>query len=116
MGGSVRAHGRELGLDVAGLALAIVLPSVLWHETVAKIADGFRVEFTYLVTGWAPWILMLIGIVFLAAVILDRIRDPGRRFYGTHRSVWLGWGITLYLLGFMLATQVAQIAGGLSTL
>ena len=30
------------------------------------------------------------------------------------RGAWLGWAITLYLLGFALATQVAQIADGLS--
>jgi hypothetical protein len=31
---------------------------------------------------------------------------------GVHRpgtGAWAGWGVTLYLLGFALATQVAQI-------
>jgi hypothetical protein len=30
-----------------------------------------------------------------------------------HRR-WYGWGVTLYLLGFALATQVAQITDGLT--
>jgi hypothetical protein len=45
---------------------------------------------------------------------------PGRCSDGRDRDgastpahgAWFGWGVTLYLLGFALATQVAQIADG----
>ena len=43
-------------------------------------------------------------------------RDRERRFYGRAMGAWYGWGVTLYLLGFALATQVAQIADGLSAM
>jgi hypothetical protein len=108
--------GRELRIDAAGLALALLLPLVLWHHTIARIAEGFRLEPGYLVTGWAPWVLMLLGVACFVPVIVDRVRDPQRRFHGSHRAVWFGWSVTLYLLGFLLATQVAQIAEGLSPL
>ena len=39
--------------------------------------------------------------------------DRDRRFYGPGSAAWVGWGISLYLLGFGLATQVAQIADSL---
>ena len=39
---------------------------------------------------------------------------PSRRFHRRGTGAWYGWGVTLYLLGFALATQVAQIADGLS--
>jgi hypothetical protein len=41
-------------------------------------------------------------------------RDPARRFYHRGTGAWHGWGVTLYVLGLALATQVAQIADGLS--
>jgi hypothetical protein len=107
---------RELRIDAAGFLLAVLLPLVLWHATIAEIARGFRLELGYLVTGWAPWLLMAAGLACFVPVILDRLRDPHRRFYGSTRAAWLGWSVTLYLLGFLLATQVAQIAQGLSAL
>jgi hypothetical protein len=57
---------------------------------------------------------MLLGLGCLAtAGILDwRRRD--RRFYRPGSAAWFGWGVSLYLLGFALATQVAQIADGFS--
>jgi hypothetical protein len=43
-------------------------------------------------------------------------RDRERRFYRRGTGAWYGWGVTLYVLGFALATQVAQIADGLSAM
>ena len=43
-------------------------------------------------------------------------RDGKDRFYRRGTGAWYGWGITLYVLGFALATQVAQIADGLSAM
>ena len=103
-------------IDVAGWLLAVLLPVVLWHHTVAQVAAAWHFEWRYLLTGWTPWVLMLLGLAAFVPVILDRIRDPGRRFYGSARAAWFGWSITLYLLGFGLATQVAQIQSGFSQL
>ena len=42
---------------------------------------------------------------------IEALRDPDRRFVRRGTNAWWGWGVSLYLLGFMLATQVQQIAG-----
>ena len=98
-------------VDFLGWVLALVLPVVLWHRTIGEIAVGFRIEAAYL-TGWLPWFLMAAGLACFVPVILDRMRDPHRRFYGSNRAAWFGWSITLYLLGFLLAFQVARITEG----
>jgi hypothetical protein len=80
----------------------------------ADIMAEARIDFRYLVMELAPWLLMGLGLACFAYVmVLDR-RDRDRRFYGTPTGAWFAWGVTLYLLGFGLATQVAQMAGGLS--
>jgi hypothetical protein len=79
-----RQRARRVG--AVGFAIACVLPFALWHNVMADI---------------------------LAEARIDR-RDRDRRFYGTPTAAWFAWGVTLYLLGFGLATQVAQMAGGLS--
>ena len=93
---------------------AAALPVVLWHRVIADIASQFRLEPTYLLTGWTCWALMALGLLCLVPAALADWRDRRRRFYRRGTGAWYGWGITLYLLGFALATQVAQIADGLS--
>jgi hypothetical protein len=107
---------RRRRIEFASFASAFALPLVLWHHTIAEIASGFRFQLDYLVTGWAPWVLMALGLACFVPILLDEMRDPDRRFYGSPRAAWFGWSTTLYLLGFVLATQVAQIAEGISAL
>lgn len=95
---------------------AAALPAVLWHRVVADIASQFRLEPAYLVTGWTCWALMALGLLCLLPPALADRRDRERRFYRRGTGAWYGWGVTLYLLGFALATQVAQIADGLSAM
>ncbi len=59
---------------------------------------------------------MAAGLVLFIPVALSIGRDPESRFYPRARNAYLGWGITLYLLGFLIAWQVARIhdAGMLS--
>ncbi|HSD79386.1 MAG TPA: hypothetical protein VLB47_01955 [Solirubrobacteraceae bacterium] len=106
-----RRRARRFG--AAGFVGAVALPVVLWHRTVGAIAADFRLEADYLVTGWSPWILMALGLLCFVPVVLRDWRDPDRRFHGRGTGAWSGWGVTLYLLGFLLATQVSQIAGSL---
>ena len=110
------AYGQRWRVEAVGFVCALALPLVLWHHTIGEIASGWRLEFTYLVTGWAPWILMALGLACFVPILREELRDPQRRFYGSPRGAWFGWSTTLYLLGFVLATQVAQIADGLSAL
>jgi hypothetical protein len=107
-----RRRSRRVG--AAGFVVACALPFVLWHTVMADIASQARVDLRYLLMECSPWLLMGLGIACFAYVfVLDR-RDRDRRFYGEPTRAWFAWGITLYLLGFGLATQVAQMAGGLS--
>lgn len=108
-----RRRARVLGL--AGLAGAAALPAALWHDQVALVAQGFRLELDYLVTGWTAYALLAAGIAFLVPVVLSIGRDPDSRFYPRGRAAYTAWGLVLYLLGFMLATQVAGISRALAT-
>jgi hypothetical protein len=107
-----RRRARRIG--AVGFVVAATLPVVLWHRVVADIASEFHLDAKYLITGWSPWVLMALGLLCFVPVALEDWRDPDRRFYRAGTGAWMGWAITLYLLGFALATQVAQIADGLS--
>ncbi len=105
---------QALRIGAAGFTLALALPIVLWHRVIGVIFGGFRFDVTYVVTGCSPWLLMVLGLACFVPIARDALRDPDRRFYGSPSGAWFGWGTTLYLLGFLLASQVAQIADGLS--
>jgi hypothetical protein len=109
-----RARRRARRTGAVGFAAAAALPLVLWHGVIADIAAQFRFDLSYLVTGWTPWVLMATGLCCFIPVWIADLRDRDRRFYTSGTGAWFGWGVTLYLLGFGLATQVAQIANGLS--
>ena len=100
---------------MVGLGLAFALPLLLWHHTIGQIASGFRFDLGYF-AGWIPWLMMLGGLACFVPIVLEEMRDPERRFYGSPKIAWFGWSTTLYLLGFGLATQVAQITDGISSI
>jgi hypothetical protein len=106
-----RRQAQRVG--AVGFVFALVLPIILWHRVIGDIASEFRFDAKYLVAGWSPWILMLLGLAFFVPVAISNGRDPEGRFYPKARNAYAGWGITLYLLGFGLATQVAQISDSL---
>ena len=101
---------RAVRVSAALLLGAICLPILLWHDVVIDIASVFRLDWRYLLMGWTPWVLMTLGLVCFIPVGVSHLRDPDRRFARRGTNAWAGWGVTLYLLGFALATQVAQIA------
>jgi hypothetical protein len=104
------ARRRARRIEAAGFVLAAALPIVLWRGTISAIAADFRLEADYLITGWSPWILMAFGLLCFIPVAVADWQDPDRRFARRGTGAWSGWGVTLYVLGFLLATQVAQIA------
>jgi hypothetical protein len=107
------AARRARRTGAVGFLAALALPILLWHRVIAAIASEFRPDPRYLIAGWAPWALMALGLVcLLVAGILDW-RERSRRFYSAGSRAWVGWGLSLYILGFALATQVAQIADSL---
>ncbi len=99
-------------VGMAGYLAAVALPLALWHEPIAAIAEDFRMELGYLVTGWTAYSLIVLGLLFFLPVLVSIGRHPESRLYPRSRNAYAGWGITLYLLGFALASQVAQIAAG----
>ena len=92
--------------------LAACMPVVLWHRPMAMIAEDFRLELEYLVTGWTAYALIALCLLFFVPVVLSIGRRPDSRVYPRSRGAYVGWGVSLYTLGIMLATQVAVIAEG----
>ena len=78
----------------------------------AMIAEDFRLELEYLVTGWTAYALIALGLLFFVPVVVSIGRRPDSRLYPRSRGAYAGWGVSLYTLGIMLATQVAAIADG----
>ena len=88
------------------------MPVILWHRAMAVIAHDFRFDADYLVTGWTAYTLIGLGLLFFIPVVISIGRRPDSRLYPRSRGAYIGWGVSLYLLGIMLATQVAVIAEG----
>jgi hypothetical protein len=88
------------------------MPVILWHRAMGLIAADFRFELEYLVTGWTAYVLIGLGLLFFIPVVVSIGRRPDSRLYPRSRGAYLGWGVSLYTLGIMLATQVAVIAEG----
>jgi hypothetical protein len=108
-------RGRARTIATLGFLAAALAPAALWHRVIADIAGEFRFDVNYLVAEWSPWVLIALGLAFAAPVAWSAGRDPESRWYPRARNAYAGWGITLYLLGVALATQVAQIAHGLTS-
>jgi hypothetical protein len=104
-----RRTARLVGL--AGFLAAAALPPLLWHRAIAAIAADFRIDLPYL-TGWLAYALIALGLLFFLPVLVSIGRRPDSRLYPRARNAYAGWGISCYLLGLALATQVAQIAAG----
>jgi hypothetical protein len=90
--------------------IAAAMPVVLWHRAMAIIAEDFRFEFDYLVTGWTAYALIAVGLLFFLPVVISIGRRPDSRLYPRSRGAYVAWGVSLYTLGIMLASQVAVIA------
>ena len=103
-----RRQARLVGLG--GFFGAIARPVALWHRAFSIIASDFRLETEYLVTGWTGYSLIGLGLLFMVPVVLSIGRRPESRLYPRSRNAYAAWGISLYLLGIILASQVAAVA------
>jgi hypothetical protein len=86
------------------------MPLVLFHRVIAILAEQPKPSLQY-ATGWMPWALLAAGLLFLLPVAWSAGMNPESRWFPRARAAYAGWGITLYLLGFLLAWQVARIQG-----
>ena len=103
-----RRESQVVGL--LGFVGALVLPFALWHRAMGIVADDFRIEGGYLLMGWTGYTLIALGLLFMIPVLVSIGRTPGSRLYPRSRNAYAAWGICLYLLGLILASQVAAIA------
>jgi len=103
-----RRDARLVGL--VGFLGALALPIALWHRAIGIIASDFRLDLDYLVMGWTGYGLIGLGLLFFVPVVLSIGRNPEHRLYPRSRNAYAGWGISLYLLGLALASQVAAVA------
>jgi hypothetical protein len=108
-----RRRRQARGVGAAGFAIAALAPWLLWHRALGAVAGEFHLDLNYL-AGFVPFLLIALGLAFLIPVAWSAGRDPESRWYPQARNAYLGWGVTLYLLGCGLATQVAQMLGGLT--
>jgi hypothetical protein len=107
-----RASRRERQLvGLVGLTCAAALPVALWHRAIAVVATDFRLELDYLLTGWLGYGLIAGGLLLLVPVAFSAGRRPGSRLYPRWRNVYMGWGVSLYIMGFAVAAQVAASVG-----
>jgi len=104
-----RRRARWVGL--AGFLAAAATPALLWHSSMSAIASDFRLEVEYLVTGWTGYALIGLGLIFFVPVLTSIGRHPESRLYPRSRNAYAGWGVSLYLLGVILASQVAAVTG-----
>jgi hypothetical protein len=112
LGRDGRAGRRSERVGAAGVLAAAALPVLLWHDVVADIARvTAQQRSSQVVLGWTPWVMMALGLLCAIPVAVDHHRSRSGRFYTSGAGAWTGWGVTLYLLGFGLATQVAQLHG-----
>ena len=108
MGRDERQRRRARRVGAVTLAVAVALPIVLWRDVIVDVAAAYRFDLKHLI-GWAPWALMALGILFFVPVAWSEGRDPEGRFYPKARNAYMAWGVTLYLLGFLIAWQVGRI-------
>jgi hypothetical protein len=101
------SRGSQL-VGLVGFAFAAALPWLLWRDAIAAVASDFRMEADYLLTGWLGYGLIALGLLCLLPVAWSAGRNPGSRLYPRMRNAYMGWGMSLYLMGFAVAAQVAS--------
>ena len=102
-----RRHSKLVGL--LGFLGALALPFVLWHRAMGIVATDFRIQGGYLLMGWTGYALIGLGLLFMVPVVVSIGRTPGSRLYPRSRNAYAAWGICLYVLGLILASQVAAV-------
>lgn len=101
-----RRNARLVGLG--GFIVAATLPPILWHRAIAAVASDFRLDLDYL-SGWTGYVLIALGLLFFVPVVVSIGRTPASRLYPRSRNAYVAWGISLYILGFAIASQVAAV-------
>ena len=108
-----RTHLGRLRLAAASaLAFSAAAPYAVFHQTILDAASQFRLEFVYLLSGWTAWVLILLGVLCFVPVALSIGRDEYSRWFlkPAIRRAYEAWGLSLYVMGLLLAAQTVQVA------
>jgi hypothetical protein len=104
-----RRQARVIG--AVGFAIALTLPVILFRRVVEILMAADPAWELHYLSGWTPWVLLAAGLLFLLPVAWSAGLNPDSRWFPRSRGAYLGWGVSLYLLGFLLAWQVAAVQG-----
>jgi hypothetical protein len=102
-----RRGARRVGL--VGLVAAVLLPLALWHGTILAVAQAFRLDLGYFVTGWTAWLLIAGGLVCFVPAVISIGLSPYNQMYPRNRNGYIAWGASLYVMGCALASQMSQM-------
>lgn len=97
------------GFALAWLLVLAVIPVALWHRVLSDTLGSFHWSLGYAVGELGPWCFLVAGLAFLAPVAVSAGRQPESRLYPRARKAYFAWGTVLYLLGMILALQVAEV-------
>lgn len=92
-----------------GLLALLAFPVAVWHGLLGDVLISFHWNLNYFVSELTPWFLMLAAVAFLVPVALSAGRSPQSRLYPRGRRAYIAWGSALYLLGCILAVELAEI-------
>lgn len=98
-----------IALAFAGLVALLAVPVAIWYQVLVDVLASFHWSFYYFATELSPWLLMIVAVAFLVPVAASAGRTPRSRLYPRARRVYIAWGTVLYLLGCILAVEVAEI-------
>ena len=84
-------------------------PLALWHSVLSSILRSFTWNFIYMVGELSPWLLLATGVAFLVPVAASTSLSPESRLYPRARRAFIAWGTSVYLLGLILAVEVATV-------
>ncbi len=98
-----------VALAFVGLVALLVAPVAIWHQVLSDVLASFHWSFNYVATELSPWLLMIAAVAFLVPVAASAGRSPQSRLYPRGRRAYIAWGTSLYLLGCILAIEVAEI-------
>ena len=93
----------------AWLLVMTILPIAIWHRMLVEIVGAFHWNLGYLLSDLMPWLLLAAGIGFMLPVAISAGRSPESRLYPRARRAYAAWGTVAYLLGVILALELAEV-------
>ena len=113
MGNVARPRYTRLSLRMSALAafiLAAAAPLLLWHHPIEAMADDFRLNAGYILTGWSGYTLIASGLLLMLPVLVSVGLRPDSRLYPRSRNVFIGGHLAVHP-GHGVASIVGSAVG-----